>query len=474
MRLGLKMALATLCVVSLLFGICGGILVSSSFQGSLAREKASVRDSYQALVDMLSVMGSLGEINTRSDITDMLAQLGLSGSGTWTSIKMTSDGSVIYDDGNSYLAQHATLASGEAPAFEPGHAELTVVGEEGEMRLIVVRGACSIGEKSVQLELTHDIAPLVAARDEQLSAFRLAFVILVASCAALTFVAAFALTRPLSKLSKAAHDIAGGNLSSRSEVRSDDEVGSLSKDFDLMAVQIEHSMEGMRDSLARQQRFMGSFAHEMKTPMTSVIGYADLMRKGSLSEDERARASEYIFDEGRRLEALSSKLLELFLLDGEAIDLDYVEVRPLVSGICGPLSTSWTQTNTRLQWRCDDGICEMDADLVGSLIVNLLENARRATDEREGGRVALSCTIKHGVCKIAVADNGSGISPEDVNRLTEEFYRVDKARSRAQGGAGIGLSLCAKIMEAHGGDLRIASRLGEGTCVTATFPGAES
>lgn len=474
MRLGLKMALATLCVVSLLFGVCGGILVSSSFQSSLAREKANVRDSYQALVDMLSVAGSLGEIETRSDITDMLAQLGLSGSSTWTSLRMTNEGSVIYDNGGGFLPDVGKGSDEAPPTDYPHNAEMSIVREGDEMRAIVVRGSCAIGDKTVQLDVAHDIEPLVAARDEQLSAFRLAFVILVAGCAALTFAAAFALTRPLSKLSRAAHDIAVGNLSSRSEVRSDDEVGSLSKDFDLMAVQIERSVEGMRDSLARQQRFMGSFAHEMKTPMTSVIGYADLMRKGGLSEDERARASEYIFDEGRRLEALSSKLLELFLLDGAAIERELVEVRPLIAGICGPLSTSWTQTSTRLQWRCDEGFCEMDADLVGSLVVNLLENARRATDGSEEGHVALSCTIRHGVCKISVADNGSGISPEDIDRLTEEFYRVDKARSRAHGGAGIGLSLCAKIMEAHGGDLRIASRLGEGTCVTATFPGAES
>lgn len=473
MRLGLKMALATLCAVSLLFGVCGGILVSSSFQSSLAREKASVRDSYQTLVDMLSVMGSLGELSTRDEIRDMLAQLGVSGSTTWTALRMASDGAVIYEEAGPFLSHYLASGAAAPPGPEPGRAELSVAEDDGDVRAIVVRGSCTIGDKTVQLDAAHDIGSIVEARDEQLSAFRVAFLALVASCAVLTFVAAFVLTRPLSKLSKAAHEIAGGNLASRSEVRSDDEVGSLSKDFDLMAVQIERSVEGMRDSLARQQRFMGSFAHEMKTPMTSVIGYADLMRRGSLTESEREKASEYIFDEGRRLEALSSKLLQLFLLDGHAAELDFVDVKPLVDGVCAPLAKSWSQGGTRLQWRCDEGVCEMDADLAASLLVNLLENARRATDERADARVALSCTIEDGACRISVVDNGRGISSEDVERLTEEFYRVDKARSRAQGGAGIGLSLCARIMEAHGGDLRIASRLGEGTCVTATFPGAE-
>lgn len=470
MRLGLKMALSTLCAVALLFGICGGILIALSFQNSLDREKASVRESYETLLETLAAVGSLGAITTQEDITSMLERMYAGSASPWAALRLTSDGAVLYEMG--HIDDYLQAVPDMHADMDARGASLCLLVPEDAPPALLLSGSCTIDTSTVYLDSLHDISGLYANREGQLSAFRMAFVVLVAACAVLTFATAFILTRPLSKLSRAASGIAAGELRSRSNVHTDDEVGSLARDFDLMAVQIERNIEGMRESLERQQRFMGNFAHEMKTPMTSVVGYADLLRRDTLDGDERVLAAQYVFDEGRRLEALSQKLLQLFVLDGTREPPERCDMRALVQGVAGPLSAQWKAQGIELAWRAEETYCLVDADLVRSLLVNLLENARRALADEKDKRVIVTCVgAAEGGCEITVTDTGCGIPQEDLARITEEFYRVDKARSRAAGGAGLGLALCSKIMEAHGGRLSIESAPGKGTSVRAWFPG---
>ena len=134
-------------------------------------------------------------------------------------------------------------------------------------------------------------------------------------CAVFSYGMAYLLTRPLSVLAKGAREISGGNFSFRTNIRSGDEIGSLSKDFDRMSEQIETNVRELEQAVERQERFVGSFTHEMKTPMTAVIGYADLLRSQQLTEEERRDAADYIFSEGRRLERLSMKLLDIYVAE---------------------------------------------------------------------------------------------------------------------------------------------------------------
>ena len=215
---------------------------------------------------------------------------------------------------------------------------------------------------------------------------------------------------------------------------------------------------------------MGSFAHELKTPMTSIIGYADLLRTQSLDETEAMSAANYIFSEGKRLEALALKLLELQVMQHQQLQRTKTDVAGLISGLVQHLRPVYARSRVRLQCRCAPGVWMLDGDLVSSLLINLLDNARKAMEH--GGNLYIVSDADGEYCRIRVLDNGCGMPEEALRHITEAFYRVDKSRSRAQGGAGLGLSLCSQIVQLHGGDMKFDSRVGNGTCVTVRLKGA--
>lgn len=216
---------------------------------------------------------------------------------------------------------------------------------------------------------------------------------------------------------------------------------------------------------------MGSFAHELKTPMTSIIGYADLLRSQSLEGQEAQEAANYIFSEGKRLEALSLKLLDLLLIRHQDPTLGEADPAPLLERLTAHLQPVYREQGIILQARCETGLCRLEPDLFSSVLTNLLDNARKALDR--GGNIFVLGRQTQAGYQIQVLDNGRGMPEEAIRHLTEAFYRVDKSRSRAQGGAGLGLTLCSRILEFHGGTISFASRQGVGTCVTVLLPRAE-
>ena len=136
------------------------------------------------------------------------------------------------------------------------------------------------------------------------------------------------------------------------------------------------------------------------------------------------------------------------------------------------LKTVYVRQNIQIQYRCAEGVCLLEPDLVKTLLVNLLDNARKALDA--GGNIYVLQEMLPDGCRIRVLDNGRGIPPEALSHLTEAFYRVDKSRSRAQGGAGLGLSLCNEIVHLHGGTMQFESRVGNGTVVTVELKGGRA
>ena len=217
---------------------------------------------------------------------------------------------------------------------------------------------------------------------------------------------------------------------------------------------------------------MGSFAHELKTPMTSIIGYADLLLSGALDREEQAEAAGYIFSEGQRLESLSRKLLDLLVLKKGGASLRPASPAALIEAAAEQLRPVYRGQGIRLACRCQEGRCLLEPDLVRSLLLNLLDNARKAMEQ--GGSISLSCEMTADGCRICVRDEGRGIPAEALAHLTEAFYRVDKSRSRAQGGVGLGLALCREIAAFHGGELRFASQPGHGTCVSVELRGGRA
>lgn len=212
---------------------------------------------------------------------------------------------------------------------------------------------------------------------------------------------------------------------------------------------------------------MGAFAHELKTPMTSIIGFADLLRQDSLDESTRMMAAEYIFSEGHRLERLSFKLLELLLLQKDGINLKTIWLGSFVAEVERALSPVLDKKNIRLLCKAEQTKVTFEPDLTKSLLYNLVDNAAKAMDH--GGTITVQAASIPGGCQFTVTDEGRGMEKAELSKITEAFYRVDKARSRSQGGAGLGLSLCRQIVELHNGHIGFESQPGQGTTVTVTL-----
>ena len=214
---------------------------------------------------------------------------------------------------------------------------------------------------------------------------------------------------------------------------------------------------------------MGAFAHELKTPMTSITGFADLLRQGNLDENTRMMAAEYIYTEAKRLERLSFKLLYLLMLKKDSLTMKRIWLPTYLTEVEKTLSPRLQSKAIRLVCRAEQSWTEIEPDLVKSLLYNLIDNAAKAMDD--GGIIGVIASAIPGGCQFQVADNGRGMEESELSKITDAFYRVDKARSRSQGGAGLGLALCKQIVQLHHGSIRFSSEPGKGTRVTVTLYG---
>lgn len=274
------------------------------------------------------------------------------------------------------------------------------------------------------------------------------------------------LLKPLRKLQQAAADISEGRLGQRAQAGSKDEIGAMAASFNRMADRIEEQVTELEKVSAQRGMLLGSLTHELKTPMTSIIGYSDTLLHVKLSEERREQALHRIHDECRRLERLSGKLMNLIgLYDNDSIRLEETEVEDLFSRVADLEKYHLEECGMTLETRSDGQMRRLDRDLFESLLINLIDNAVKAG--KEGDAIRLEAAGN----EISVTDQGRGIPPGDLPRVTEAFYMVDKSRSRKAGGIGLGLALCSRIAELHNASLHIESREGEGTRVTVVFQG---
>ncbi|MGN1008073.1 MAG: sensor histidine kinase, partial [Butyricicoccus sp.] len=177
----------------------------------------------------------------------------------------------------------------------------------------------------------------------------------------------------------------------------------------------------------------------------------------------------YIFTEGRRLESLSNKLLDLIVLGKQDFVKKPCRMGRLIAQAGGLFDQTFRQAGISLRCRLDDTVWPVEPDLFKTLLINLLDNARKAMPE--GGEITLTAGRDGDDWRMTLTDTGRGMPPEAIPRLTEAFYRVDKARARASGGVGLGLKLTAEIVRIHGGELSFASEEGKGTTVTVVLKG---
>lgn len=309
----------------------------------------------------------------------------------------------------------------------------------------------------------NDITSLLMENNNQLKRYGLIYLLVLIGGTIFAVFFSVHLTKPIRYLSEASKALAEGNYKKRISVISNDELGELTKTFNKMADTIEDKIDALELSVRQKEDFIAAFAHETKSPMTSVIGYADYIYQNRLDDNERKEAAGTIMNEGMRLQALSEKLMDIVSLKKSGLKKEEIQTNEMVEDVKLTLSPKLEARDAHIEFSVQDEYIYVDYDLFKTVVVNVIDNSLKAgakkitvSGERQEGRTFVF-TIK---------DNGMGIPENELRRVKEAFYMVDKSRSRKEHGAGLGLALCNRIMILHGGRLELKSKAGEGTTVT--------
>ena len=233
--------------------------------------------------------------------------------------------------------------------------------------------------------------------------------------------------------------------------------------------ELEAAINNLEDVANRREEFIASFAHELKTPLTAIIGYADMIRSKEMSPKSRFTAAGYIFSEGKRLEALSLKLMDIIVAGKQGFELKPFEIGYFIRSIAAVTVPSLSNDGITLDMRWEPGEIKVEPDLFKTLMINLVDNARKASKKNDV--IELFGKAEGGGYALYVRDHGRGMKKEELSKITEPFYMIDKSRSRAQNGAGLGLALCQRIAELHGTQLQYESEIGKGTAVRIFLKG---
>ena len=375
MKFFYKIFLSMLLVLTVSLATIEYLTVSYSLEHALQREENTALSQHQMVkYSIQTVLLGITDDYTTSNMEN-IAKSAETPLGAQSGLFFASQNSQSGRDETVYYNSCKINPSDRIPAT--GILEYEIRETEKD-RHLQVRSSFTLDTNSFVLVTEKNVEELFQDADTLRRRCEFFYWCILATGSFLVLVITFTLTKPLHRLQGTTRRFAKGEYDVRAEISSRDEIGDLSKTFNYMAKTIESKMEELKDAVRRQEEFTANFAHELKTPMTSIIGYADTLYQKTLSPEEVHQLAGIIMNEGMRLEALSFKLMEL----------------------------------------------------------------------------------------VTLRDYGRGIPKEDLQKITEAFYMVDKSRSRKEHGAGLGLALAVKIAKLHQTELVYESVAGQGTCVS--------
>ncbi len=268
---------------------------------------------------------------------------------------------------------------------------------------------------------------------------------------------------PVREMAATVRNIRGNNLEKRLDAHSNDELGYLATTFN-------HMLARLKDAFDQEKQFTDDASHELRTPLAIIQGEATLTLSKERNSDEYKKSLENIYQETEKMSSILKRLLFLARNEGnKQIELEKLNIKALLE-----------ELKTDIEYLCEDKSlqCQLEAleDLfikgdkvsLRELFFNLIENAIRYTPQ--GGTIKVTLSKDNSYAKIAVSDTGIGIPEEHLKHIFKRFYRVDKSRSRNEGGAGLGLTICQRIAELHNGTIEVRSIVGEGSTFTVSFP----
>ena len=316
--------------------------------------------------------------------------------------------------------------------------------------------AIEINNNYYIVEVESDFTDVLLYEKEIWNVYRISVLLISLVSGVLLFAFSKKFTKPLSTLTRAARSITEGNYGKTVECKSSaDEIATLSSSFNTMSVAVKNAIDNVKLEVEKRETFIADFSHEMKTPLTAIIGYADMLRSYELDENELRTSANAVFKEGKRLENLSIQMLDLMVLKREMCQLETVSLEEVASTLRETLRFNRDKYGVKLEINLGDYSVLANKSLLLSLLYNLADNAFKASTTGESVEIESKASEK-GVT-ISVTDYGKGIPEDKLPWISEPFWREDKARSRKEGSIGLGLSICQEIAKQHHTKLNVKS-----------------
>ena len=428
-----------LCMVALVLALLGpgmALVVSRSFALTMERERARALGEEAAIARAVALETASGQIG-RQDASALQVRYG----SRELALYLLQDGETITGEALPTAEKLAELLDTETRA--------TLLDGPSE-RLFI---AHALGG-NVTLLAALDVAPVYALRRELLRGAALLGLVGLGLAGTLAVWISGVLTRPLHRLADAAAKLAGGDYDAPLPTAKNDEIGALIRAFSGMSAAIGEREAALREQAGERQALIDALAHEMRTPLTAILGGARLLQQSKLSGERQGELLDTMAREASRLSTMDERLLLLTRLDHEEPVFAPFDSRAMAEEALSVFD------GVRLEGEGAAFVGERELTIL--LLRNLAVNAKRA-----GGKAPVCVTLHPD--GFDVTDHGCGMTAAQIARAFEPFYKADKARARSAGGAGLGLTLCRKIARLHRGDIRIESEVGRGTRVCYRF-----
>lgn len=268
------------------------------------------------------------------------------------------------------------------------------------------------------------------------------------------------LTRKIKKLDKAVNKVKQGNYNIKLKRLGNDEIGNFGNSFNEMTIAIQDNINKIQEVSENRRQFIGDLTHEIRTPLTSIIGYSSLINNDKVTDNNTIKQySARIYEEGKYIQQMSERLTEMLLIENGSIKKELINISEEMKIIIEELENLYYNAIFNIQIE-ENVYKEVDKILLKSLIYNLVKNAIGAYDTTPRIDIYLS---KY---EITIIDYGRGIPEDKIEKIKEPFYTLTKDRNRKISGMGLGLTLCFKIVNIHNWKLNIKSEIEKGTKVT--------
>lgn len=466
MRFFWKVYFSFTVLLLLAFGLFGTWIIQLTFEKSYQRVLTEMeRENRMFQLSFEMNLNNLDEVYQNDSIIPATAVSiieNLSDSGSVYRI-YNHEQTLLYESRSYLPVEEELLHSVESEAVPCAYEILRI--KDNTYLLFACRSV--IGSHTYYLENVQNISSIYQEREEYYDWYTIVMLVLALVMTVVIFLMTHMLTRSIAALSRTTKRFTGGNYDVRAVEKGRDEIAELARNFNNMADTISEKMEELTMQAKKQEDFTASFAHELKTPLTSIIGYADMLRTIECSPEETLEAVNYIFHQGKRLESLSLKLLELIVSDKQDYHFRPLSLQKLLLEAAKLTEVKRAEKRLTLRIRMRDTMVIGEKDLLISVFTNLLDNAGKSMEPR--GTIYIRGRQYQDNYLLCIMDEGCGMAQSDIARITEAFYMVDKSRARKEGGAGLGMTLCSRILEIHEVRWKIFSLPGKGTSIAMQF-----